>query len=139
MINMPEEININIQNNLVKEKRDITIYHHSTSSAHIISHSSSITLPLKHVEEEDYMTISIVRGPGNLWRNCLINVPSWLDFELFSEGDVTLTHSGEGQRTLLRIPPLTSRWELKITRANGLLSMMGSLTGDYVTIGEESL
>lgn len=113
---MPEKFDITVENKLIKEKRDIQVYHQSTRSAHIISRSSSITLPLRTIEEDDYLYISIVRGPGNLWKDCLINLPSWADFEFSLEGKVAITHSAN--RTLLKVPPGPPTWQLKMTRPN---------------------
>jgi hypothetical protein len=126
-------ITITMENKLKKEKRDLNVYHQSTRSAHIISHNSSITLPLRTVEEGDFLHISVVSGPGHLWQNCLIDLPSWADFEFSSEGKVTLIHSGD--RTLLLIPPGPPTWELKMERQSDL-SSISALTEDNVTIGD---
>lgn len=128
---MAKEINVTIENKLVMEKRDMNIYHHSTRSAHMISHDSSITLPLKSAIEDDYLHISIVSGPGHLEGNCLVNLPSWVDFELSSAGDATTSHSGD--RTLLKIPPGPPKWQLKITRSPSTLI---DQPYDRVTIGD---
>ena len=115
---MSEEFGITVKNKLVKEKRDINVYHQATRSAHIISRNSSITLPLGATrQEEDYLHISVIRGPGNLWKNCLIDLPSWANFEFSSEGKMAVTHSGD--RMVLNIPPGPPTWQLKITRPNG--------------------
>jgi len=128
---MTEEINVTItvQNKLKKEKRDLNVYHQSTRSAHIISHNSSITLPLRTVEDDDFLYISVVSGPGNLWQNCSIDLPSWANFEFFSEGKVTFIHSSD--RTLLKIPPGPPKWELKMTRP----AEAPRIQEDKVTIG----
>jgi hypothetical protein len=131
---MPEEVDIIVKNKLIKEKRDINVYHQSTRGAHIISRSSSVKLPLRTVEEEDYLHISVISGPGNLWKHCMLDLPSWADFEFLSETKTTLTHSGD--RILLKIPPGPPTWQLKMTMPNGL-SSMGPLTGDHVTVGDE--
>lgn len=93
---MPEEIEIKVENKLVIEKRDLNVYHHSTQSAHIISHNSSITLPLGTSGENDYLHISVVKGPGYLENNCLIDIPSWANFDFTCKESVTgisVTHS----------------------------------------------
>ncbi|MCP5104939.1 MAG: hypothetical protein GY950_16250 [bacterium] len=130
---MKHELDFTVENKLVIDKRDINIYHPATNSAHIISHSSSITLPLRTVSENDYLDISVVRGPGNLWKDCLINLPSWVNFEFFSEGNVTVTHSDDVKRTLLKIPPGPPTWELRLTRASG---SAGSFNQGNVTISD---
>ncbi|MGD2092011.1 MAG: hypothetical protein PVH61_37925 [Candidatus Aminicenantes bacterium] len=141
---MPEEIEITVENKLLAEKRDLNVYHHSTQSAHIISHNSSITLPLvtNGEGEKDYLDISVVKGPGYLERYCLIDIPAWADFDFTSKESVTgisLTHSHDldGARTLLKIPPGPPAWELKITRPTRPATK-GQFTkkGDYVVIGD---
>ena len=124
---MPEEIEIKVENKLVIEKRDLNVYHYSTQSAHIISHNSSITLPLGSNGENDYLHISVVKGPGYLENNCLIDIPSWADFDFTSRESVTgisITHSHEqsGARTIVKIPPGPPAWGLKITRPTRLYS-----------------
>jgi hypothetical protein len=117
---MRETVEITIENKLVTGKRDISVYHHATQSAHIISPNSSINIPFRSVGEDDYLHISLVRGPGNLSRNCLIKLPWWVDFRFHSKGDVVITH--EDGRTLIKIPPGPPIWELKITVPTGLSS-----------------
>lgn len=118
---MSEVVEITIDNKLITEKRDISVYHHGAQSAHIISPNSSIILPLGKDGEDDYLHISLVRGPGNLSRDCGINLPWWVDFRFHSKGDVVITH--EDGRTLLKIPPGPPIWELKITVPTGLSSL----------------
>lgn len=139
---MPEEIEITVENKLITEKRDLNVYHHSTRSAHIISHNSSIALPLGTNGEKDYLHISVVKGPGYLEKNCLINLPSWADFDFTSKESVTaisITHSHDpdGARTVLKIPPGPPAWELRITRSTSL-APNGQFTKkrDYVIIGD---
>jgi len=131
---MAKEINITIENKLVMEKRDMNVYHHATRSAHLISHDSSITLPLKSGIEDDYLHISIVSGPGRLEGNCVVNLPSWVDFELSSAGDATVAHLGE--RTLLKIAPGPAIWQLRMKRS--LSSIIDQPSG-LVTIGDDQL
>jgi hypothetical protein len=130
---MAQESGITVKNKLIREKRDINVYHQATRSAHIISRNSSITLPLRNSEESDYLHISVISGPGNLWKNCLINLPSWADFEFSSEGKLAVTHSGD--RMVLNIPPGPPTWQLKITRPNGLQMPQAP---DHVIIGDEA-
>lgn len=129
---MAKEIDVTIENKMVMEKRDMNVYHHSTRSAHLISHDSSITLPLKSEIEDDYLHISIVSGPGRIERNCLVNLPSWVDFELSSAGDATVAHLDE--RTLLKIPPGPAIWQLRMTRS---LSFLIDQPSDCVIIGDD--
>jgi hypothetical protein len=126
-----EVIEITVINKLSAEKRDLNVYHHSTRSAYMISHNSSIVVPLRTAAEGDYLHISIVSGPGNLEKGCLIDLPSWADFKFFSQGNLAVTHAGGC--TLLEIPPGPPVWQLKITRPTSLLP---ALTPDQVTIGD---
>jgi hypothetical protein len=129
---MPKEINITIENRLIIEERDMNIYHHAARSAHMISHNSSITLPLKPVKENDYLYISIVSGPGHIKKKYLVNLPSCLDFEfLASYGNLIVARSGK--RTLVKIPPGLPGWELKLTRSFSLFNRKWA----RVTISEE--
>lgn len=131
---MAKEINITIENKLVMEKRDMNVYHHSTRSAHMISHNNSITLPLRSSVEDDYLHISVVSGPGHLNNKSVLNLPTWADFEFSSEGKIIVVHSGD--RTLLKIPPGPSTWQLKMTRS--FTSVINS-PSDRVTIGDDQM
>jgi len=113
---MKKEIKITIENNLVTEKRDMNVYHHDDQSAHMISHNSSITLPLKPAIEGDYLYVSIVSGPGRLQKESLVKLPSWLDFEFLSDRKLAVFHSLD--QTLLKIPPGLPGWQLKLTRSS---------------------
>ncbi len=131
---MKKEINVTIENKLIMEKRDMNVYHHAARSAHMISHDSSITLPLRPVTEDDYVHVSIVTGPGRIQGICVVNLPSWVDFELSSAGDATITHSCD--RILLKIPPGPPTWQLKMTRSP---SSIINQPWDRVTIGDDQL
>jgi len=131
---MKKEINITVENRLVREKRDMNVYHHSTGSAHLISHDSSITLPLKTVIEDDYLHISIVSGSGRLQSKSVVNLPSWADFEFSYRGDVTVAYPGD--RTLVKIPPGHPTWQIKMTRS---LSSLIDKSTDHIIIDEGKL
>ena len=121
------------------EKRDINIYHHSIGSAHIISQNSSITLPLREVGQGDYLHLSVVSGPGDLQYDCWVDLPSRLDFQFSSAGNVTgfaFTHSGD--RSLLKIPPGPPTWQLKLTRPTNLSSTC-RLNKDNVIVGNNGI
>jgi len=126
---VPEGINMTVRNKLITEKRDLNVYHHSRKSAYMISHGNSITIPLGTVENEDYLHLSIVSGPGSMGKDYWINLPSWCDFTVSGLGNGDLTHSGN--RTLLKIPPGPPVWQLKITRPGALLNVQ---TPGHITI-----
>ena len=123
---MTKTTNITIENELALGQRDMNIYHHYTRSAHMISYNSSVTLPLKSVVEDDYLHISIVSGPGCLKNRSIVNLPSWIDFDISSAEDVSVTHSVD--RTILKIPPGLLRWQLKMTRSPGADQEAGCVT-----------
>jgi len=139
---MAEKIEITVENKLLAERRDINVYHHSSKSAHIISHNSTITLPLGSNGDKDYLHISVVKGPGYLEKNCLINVPSWVDFDFTSRENITgisiyHSHDPDGARAVLKIPPGPPAWELKITRpTNPASNSQFAKKSDYVIIGD---
>lgn len=106
-----------VRNKLVRDKRDISVYHSFGSSAHIISCGSAVSVPLSTVEQDDYLHFSLVRGPGIFWQGCVISLPAWVDFRLGPAGSVTVTHSAN--RTHLELAPGPPTWELRITRPKG--------------------
>ena len=118
---MPKEFDITVENKLIQEKRYINVYHQSTRSAHLISYNSSITLPLGTAAENDYLYISAVRSHGNSWKACLIDVPSWADFEFSSEGKVAVAHANDADRIILKVPPGPPTWQLKMTQSTATL------------------
>ncbi|UCH95045.1 MAG: hypothetical protein JSV88_32985 [Candidatus Aminicenantes bacterium] len=130
---MPKEFDITVENKLMKERRYINVYHQATRSAHLISHDSSVTLPLGTAKKNDYLYISGVRSHGNLWAACLINVPSWADFEFSLEGKVIISHSHDDDRTILKIPPGPPTWQLKIKQST---TAPGKQSLDNVTIAD---
>lgn len=126
-----EEFNITVRNRLVAEKRDVNVYHHAAKSANLISCNSSITLALRPDEEDDYLHLSVVRGPGKLGQDCVIDLPSWVDFEFLSIGSGSLSRLRD--RVRLIIPPGPPVWQIKITRPSGLDD---TPTKDYIILGD---
>lgn len=131
---MPGTIEISVENKLKREKRDINVYHHASRSAHIISHNSAVSLPFGLRDDDDYLHISVIRGPGHLWKECVMDLPSWADFEISAEEKINLNHSGE--RIFIRIPPGPPTWQLKLSGSNRLTAL-GTITEDYVTIADQ--
>ncbi len=128
---MSENINIEVRNTLITEKRDLNIYHHATRSAYMISHNNVITIPLGTVENGDYLHISAVSGPGSLEKECWFDIPAWCDFTVTALGNGDLIHSGD--RTMLMLPSGPTAWQLKIKRPAGQAK---SQTHDYIAIGD---
>ncbi|MCP4147150.1 MAG: hypothetical protein GY757_05315 [bacterium] len=128
---MPENIAITIRNEFVVEKRDLNIFHNSARSAYLLSYSSFVTLSLGTIEDGDYLHLSIVRGPGNLERECVLDMPSWCNFEVSFGGDGSIVH--HGKRTWLRIPGGPPVWQLRLTWSPGEFSTQ---KGDYISIGD---
>jgi hypothetical protein len=131
---MEKELKITVENKLIIEKRDLNVYHHFTRSAHMISYNSSITVQFRSVIEDDYLYISIVGGPGPLEGKCLINLPSWVDFEFTTRDSITVVHAGD--RVFLKIPPGPPSWQLKMTRS---VTTIIKEPGDLVIIGDDLL
>lgn len=128
---MTKQMKLTIENRIAIGRRDMNIYHHFTRSAHMISFDSSITLPLRTITDGDYLHISIVSGPGRLESSCIVDLPSWIDFELYSKGDVKIVHTSN--RILVKIPPCFPIWQLKMTRS---LSSLSHYPSDYIAIGD---
>ena len=126
-----EKFDITVRNGLVAEKRDVNVYHHASKSANMISHNSSVTLDLRSEEEDDYLHLSVVRGPGKLWQDCVIDLPSRVDFEFSSIGSGSLSRTRD--RVRLIIPPGPPVWQIKITRPAGLDD---APTEDYIILGD---
>jgi hypothetical protein len=132
--NTAKQVDITIRNKLTNDRRDVNVYHHSNRSSHIISYNSSITRTIKSLKENDYLHISVVSGPGHLKNCCILDLPSFVDFKFSLTGEeVILVHSGE--RLLLRITPGPPIWQLKMIIPKHF-SIVDSLNGDYVTIGD---
>ncbi len=129
---MTDKIEINVENKLITEKRDMNVYSHSTNSAHLISYGSSIPLPLEPDVDDDYLHISIVSGPGQLELTSVVDLPSWANFEFSSEGKLTVIRSGD--RTLLKIPPGLPLWQLKMTRSISSLKRRLSVHKDRLIV-----
>jgi hypothetical protein len=111
---MTDAGNITVENKLILEKRAISVYHHASRGAHLISHNGSVMIPLKPDVEEDYLHISVITGPGRLRNDCLLDIPAVLDFEFAGEGKVVVIH--KGGRVLVQIPAGPPVWQLKLTR-----------------------
>jgi hypothetical protein len=127
--------NITVDNKLITGKRAVSVYHHATRGNHLISHNGSVTLPLKPVEEGDYLHISVTRGPGRLRKDCLLDIPWWLDFEFAGEGKVFVTH--KRNRVFVKIPAGPPVWQLKLTQPADLPPGNSAADGNHkITIGE---
>jgi hypothetical protein len=112
--NATKQVDITIRNKLIKEKRDVNVYHHFNKSAHIVSCNSSLRRGIKTGDENDYLHISVASGPGHLKNHCVLDIPSFLDFKFSLNGEeITLVHAGK--RMLLRVPPGPPVWQLKMT------------------------
>jgi hypothetical protein len=111
---MTDAENITVENKLILEKRAISVYHHASRGAHLISPNGSVMIPLKPDVAEDYLHISVITGPGRLRNDCLLDIPAALDFEFAGEGKVVVIH--KGGRVLVKIPAGPPVWQLTLTR-----------------------
>lgn len=130
---VPKQVNITIKNKLRKERRDISVYHHSNRSAHIISSNSTFTHGVKSVNENDYLHLSVVSGPGYLREACVLDFPSFMNLHFWSSGEFAFVHLDD--RILLRIPPGPPTWQLKMT-VSTRLSVVDPETGCQVVVGD---
>jgi hypothetical protein len=133
-LNITKQVELIIRNKLVKDRRDVNVYHHISRSSHILSCNSSLTRSIRTVEEMDFLQISVVTGPGHLKDYCVLELPSFLDFRFSLVGEAILIHSGEW--TLLRIPPGPPTWEIKMTIPRRL-SMRDSLNDHCITLSDD--
>ena len=129
-----QEVDITVENKLAIDKREINIYHHARKSSHIISYNSTISTLLKTSEENDYLHISVGRGPGDLKSGCSIHIPAWANFQLSNEGKVTITRTKA--KTEITLPPGPPTWELKISRSE---ASRVNRRQEVVTIGNTTL
>lgn len=110
---MKKAARIQFENNLLIEKRDMNVYHRGSRGTHFISHGSSVEIPLRTVDEEDYINLSVAVGPGFMERSSIVDLPSWLDYEFRSERQFSSSRSGD--RILLKISAGLPEWKLKLT------------------------
>lgn len=127
--------NITVENKLILEKRAISLYHHASRGAHLISHNGSVMIPLKPDAEEDYLHISAITGPGRLKNDSLLDIPPGLDFEFSNDGKVVIAY--KGGRVLIKIPAGPPVWQLKLTRPMAIPQDGSPANGNHrITIGE---
>jgi len=129
-----KEVEITVWNRLIKERRDINVYQHSSKSGHIISSNHFHKIGIKAIEEDDYLYISVQRGPGLLENYCVLDLPSFVDFKFSNTGEFVLLHCRE--RILLRIPPGPPLWEIKM-KIPAQLTFLTNTNEGHITIGDE--
>ena len=111
---MTKTVDLTICNRLIKERRDLNVYHHSKRSSHIISCNNSLTRPVKPVEADDYLHISVARGPGYLTDYCVLDLPAFMDFKISLTGEATVFHSVNGSFAIRQGP-----WKLIMCGGSG--------------------
>lgn len=132
---MTDTENITVENKLIVEKRAISLYHHASRGAHLISHNGSVMIPLKPDAEEDYLHISVITGPGRLKNDSLLDIPPGLDFEFSNDGKVAIAY--KGGRVLIKISAGLPVWQLKLTRPKVIPHDTSNADNNYrITIGE---
>ncbi len=130
---MVENVSITVKNLLNMDMKYLNVVHCSTVSAHLLSSNRAIELPLGNTDIHDHIHISACSEGGNdMWKDCLIDMPFWVDFELAFDGKATLLHSGN--RLHLKLPSAPPTWQLKIRRpvGNGI-----ACSNDYVVIADK--
>ncbi len=110
---MERKIELKFENKLLTGKRDLNIYHRDHRGTHLISCGSTVSIPLKTISEEDYINLSVAVGPGYMEHQSVVDLPSWLDYEVLSEGRFGASRCGD--RTRLKFPAGLPEWTLKIT------------------------
>ncbi len=128
---MIKKCNLTIKNELTAENRYLNFYHHADISGHLISCGGSIAVSFKTLDSGDYVHISAASGPGVLKHGIVIDLPSWLDFILVTEGK-TISMDHTGGRTTIRIPPGPPTWMLKLKYNSSI-----TCSEDTVTISNE--
>lgn len=120
---MNKKHKILVENNMIIERREINIYHHSRTRTFLHNYDNAVAIDLKSTDEFDYIHLSIVKGPWNLQNECLIKFPDKLDLELSTNNLHGCIHFIQsGHKTLLKIPPGSPNWEVKIRNQNCLSS-----------------
>ncbi len=110
---MKKTINLHFENNLLIEKRNMNVYHGIDRATHFISHGSFVKIPLRTVDENDYINLSVAVGPGFMERSSFVDLPSWLNYEFRSEREFSAIQSGG--RILLKTSAGLPEWKLKLT------------------------
>jgi len=110
---MERTIDIHFENKLLMGKRDLNIYHRKNRGTHLISYGSAVNIPLGTVNEEDYINLSVAVGPGYMERESVVELPSWINYEVLSEGRFAASHTGN--RTCLKFPAGLPEWTLKLS------------------------
>jgi hypothetical protein len=110
---MKKAANIHFENNMLIEKRGMNVYHGIERGAHFISHGSSVKVQLRTIEENDFISLSIVVGPGYMERPNVIDLPSWINYEFQADRKFSAIRSDD--RIHLKIPAGLPEWKLKLT------------------------
>lgn len=110
---MKKTTHIHFENNLLVEKRNMNVYHRGSRGTHFISHGSSVEIPLRTIDESDYINLSVAVGPGFMERRNIVDLPSWINYEFTSERQFSAIRSGD--RILLKISAGLPEWKLKLT------------------------
>ncbi len=110
---MNKATDIQLENNLFIEKRDMNVYHRKDRVIHLISCGSSVIVPLQTINERDYIHLSVAVGPGYMERQNIVYLPTWINFEFLSEGKFAAIHTEN--LILLKIPAGLPEWKLKLT------------------------
>jgi hypothetical protein len=131
---MERKPEIIIHNKLVRERRDIHVYHHSPQSVHIVSSNSNLELIINKPEEKSILEISMVSEPGGLKNECFLDLPHFMNFRFWSSGEIFFIRNGK--RTLLKIPAGPPTWKIKITIPSDAYLSSSLLKKDNIFIGD---
>ena len=108
-----DAVSIMIKNKLIREKKDLAVYHHASKSAHIVNCNSSIYINLSKRLTTDYLHLTQITGNEQFTADCYLSLPSWLDYTV--ESDKKLEATQHGGHTVLRLPSGFDQWKIKIS------------------------
>lgn len=105
-----------IVNRLDRERRNIALYQHASGRGFLIGHGGSVSVEINCKGSDDYLHLSVSKGPGPLQRGCRVTLPGWLDFSFKGGQGVTgISFKHKGKAIDIDIPPGPPDWEIKIS------------------------
>ncbi len=108
---------IEVKNQLVNSQRCINVYHHHTGIADIIYFNQSISLSLRELtgnRQRDYLQISVEKESEHSQCYYLIDLPSWVHFQVNLKGRLDISATYLGNRHILKLTLSYDFWQMKI-------------------------
>lgn len=116
---MPIVLIVEIKNQLISSRQCIRVYHHHTGIADIICFNQSISLSLRELtgsRQRDYLQISVEKETECCHCFYLINLPSWVHFQLNLTGRSGISANYSRDRQLLKLSLSYDCWQIRIFR-----------------------